>query len=55
MTNLDEFKFCLYGLMLVCFLLAGGLDIWYGDVKSGVIAWSFAGINALLFFWRPTS
>jgi len=47
-----EPKLVLYGLMILCYILAGLLDINQGQTKLGVTALMFAICNYVIFFWR---
>lgn len=42
----------LYAIAVLCFLIAGVVDIVTGEYRPGVIALLFAAANALIFLWR---
>lgn len=45
-------KLILYGIAVVCFLVAGLLDLHAGELKLGIVALLFAAANGVIFFWR---
>ena len=45
-------KMFLYGTVVVCFSIAGTLDIKGGSYKEGIVAFLFALANGIIFFWR---
>jgi hypothetical protein len=45
-------KYILYGIMVLCFAIAGTMDLISGEHKSGLLAWGFAILNCMIFFWR---
>ena len=46
-------KYALYATMIGCFVIAGAMDMWSGHTKEGLLAWGFAVLNWMIFFWRP--
>ncbi len=42
----------LYGCVVLCFTLAGLLDLRAGETKLGCVALGLVVVNALIFFWR---
>jgi len=47
-----EMKHWIYGLAVICFILAGTLDIKQMNYKEGVLAILYGIANAIIFFWR---
>ncbi len=45
-------KFYLYGNIVICFAIAGGLDLASKEYKLGIVALLFAAANGVIFFWR---
>ena len=45
-------KATLYAIVVVCFMIAGAIDLAEGNRKLGVVALLFAVVNAVVFFWR---
>jgi len=45
-------KHWIYGLAVICFILAGTLDIKQMNYKEGVLAILYGIANAIIFFWR---
>ena len=50
--KIEVAKYLLYGLVVVCFMAAGTLDLVGRNWKSGILAVGFGILNALIFFWR---
>ena len=46
-------KMVIYGIVVVCFVMAGLLDLKDGCYKEGTVALVFGLANGLIFFWRP--
>ena len=49
MTNA---KFGLYGITIVCYLVAGILDLVERNTKIGILAIGFGILNFVMFFYR---
>jgi len=49
---LNNAKLVLYGLMILCYLVAGVIELSQANRKLGVVSLLFALVNAMIFFWR---
>ena len=45
-------KFYLYGVVVLCFVCAGTLDLCVKQWKLGIVALLFACANGVISFWR---
>ena len=52
MSLAEKIRWACYMTMVLCFLIAGGIDLYQKHWKLVVIAVSFGVLNALIFFWR---
>ena len=47
-----KIKTVLYLIMVICFVIAGLIDLKDGANKQGVLALVYATANAIIFLWR---
>ena len=45
-------KTAIYAVVVVCFLIAGTLDISQGNWREGLVALLLGVVNFLIFLWR---
>ena len=45
-------KVVLYGIAVVCFIIAGALDLTIGRCREGFAAILLGVVNGLIFLWR---
>jgi len=49
---MQQAKFCIYGMIVVGYVVAGGIDLAGHNLKAGATAIGFGIINLVIFFWR---
>lgn len=45
-------KLVLYGIIVICYFVAGTMDLFATELKRGLLAILYGTANAIIFLWR---